>query len=552
MSSAGRLVRLALTDFRERSRRFSFLLTLAFVLYAAFVFLPPNHARYSTMQLGGHRGVYNSAWVGTLVALQTAMFLSLAGFYLVKNTIGRDRRTGVGQVLAATRLSNRAYLAGKTLSNFLVLVSIMAVMVIAAFAMQWIRAEDRTLQPFVLLVPFIFLPLPLLALVAAVATFFESARWLRGGLGNVLYYFLWTAMVVTGAVKSGNVTSGLDPVGIRTVLPQMLASCTRAFPEYDAQGGHFSIGFNFRADGQTWDLTTYEWNGMSWTGAIVLGRLIWLGVALVVLLAATFLFDRFDPALADGARSRGAPDAKSEDAASLPSVNAAPPISRVVWQYEAMPAKLGATGHAVQGNWAGRLFRLTAAELRLSQGGMNRWWYGVAAGCVIACLFAPMELVRAFFFPLAWIWPILIWSALGTREARYGTDALLYSSPRPLSRQIPAIWLSGFCLAAVTGSGMLARLLMQGDLPGVEAWLIGALFIPSLALFLGSAAGSSKPFEILYLVVWYAGPLNKAPYLDFMGTTGESHAAGVHVWFALAALLLLLGAIAARRKRLQI
>jgi hypothetical protein len=183
--------------------------------------------------------------------------------------------------------------------------------------------------------------------------------------------------------------------------------------------------------------------------------------------------------------------------------------------------------------------------------GVSRWWYAVAAGAALACLLAPMEFVRALFFPLAWIWPILIWSALGTREARYGTDALLYSSPRPLIRQIPALWLSGVIVAVLTGSGMIARLLFEGDFAAASGWLAGALFIPSFALFLGSASGSSKLFEILYLIVWYVGPLNKVPFLDFMGVAPESHAEGASYTFAGAALVLLLGSFAARRQRLR-
>jgi hypothetical protein len=40
--------------------------------------------------------------------------------------------------------------------------------------------------------------------------------------------------------------------------------------------------------------------------------------------------------------------------------------------------------------------------------------------------------------------------ALGTREARHGTQQLLASSPRPLSRQLPAAWLAGISCAHVT------------------------------------------------------------------------------------------------------
>ena len=48
------------------------------------------------MTIGGHRGLYNSAYLGSLMALMISPFLSLAGFYLVKNAIDRDIQNGRG------------------------------------------------------------------------------------------------------------------------------------------------------------------------------------------------------------------------------------------------------------------------------------------------------------------------------------------------------------------------------------------------------------------------------------------------------------------------
>ena len=80
--------------------------------------MPPNHSSYATMTIGGHRGLYNSAYLGSLMALLISPFLSLAGFYLVKNAIDRDIQTGVGQILATTTLSKPLYTIGKAISNF--------------------------------------------------------------------------------------------------------------------------------------------------------------------------------------------------------------------------------------------------------------------------------------------------------------------------------------------------------------------------------------------------------------------------------------------------
>jgi len=93
---------IARADFLERVRRYSFLFTLAFALYLGYLATAGN----LVLQVGNMRGIFNSAWVGALLAMVVGSFISLAGFYFVKNTIERDRHTRVGQILAATPIAN--------------------------------------------------------------------------------------------------------------------------------------------------------------------------------------------------------------------------------------------------------------------------------------------------------------------------------------------------------------------------------------------------------------------------------------------------------------
>jgi hypothetical protein len=111
------LYQLARADFLERVRRYSFLLTLALALYLCYA----ATTGHLTLRMGDTRGIFNSAWIGALMALIGSTFVPLAGFYIVKNTIERDRHTRVGQILASTPISKFVYVIGKTLSNFAVL-----------------------------------------------------------------------------------------------------------------------------------------------------------------------------------------------------------------------------------------------------------------------------------------------------------------------------------------------------------------------------------------------------------------------------------------------
>src|ERR1039457_3219009 len=116
-----------------------------------------------SLQLDEYHGVYNSAWVGSMMTLVSTAFISMAGFYMVKNTIQRDQQTRVGLVLATTPMSTSLYTLGKALSNFAVLAAMVSVLAVAAVILQLVRAEGGGLELGKLLVPFIWVALPAMA-----------------------------------------------------------------------------------------------------------------------------------------------------------------------------------------------------------------------------------------------------------------------------------------------------------------------------------------------------------------------------------------------------
>ncbi len=141
----------------------------------------------------------------------------------------------------------------------------------------------------------------------------------------------------------------------------------------------------------------------------------------------------------------------------------------------------------------------------------------------MASLSAPLNAVRGGVAVAALIWPDLIWAQMGTREARFNTASLIFSSERSLWRQLPAVWIAGVIVAAVTNGGLAIRLLITGDRPdSARLDCLRPVFVPSLALALGIWSGTSKVFEAVYTVWWYIGPAHHMPGLDFLGTTPDS------------------------------
>jgi hypothetical protein len=516
------LYHMARADFLERVRRYSFLLTLAGALYLAYSVATEN---VKIIVGGGYRGVYNSAWIGMLMTVCCSTFLSLVGFYIVKNSVQRDADTRVGRILAATPMPNAFYTLAKGLSNFAVLACMVLVLMLAALAMQFMRPEARPIALWQLWSPFLFIALPAMFLTASLALLFETLPILRAGVGNVLYFFLWTA----GLVLAGQAHLD-DPTGI-----QLLLRSTRAALQ---SAGSNPAKFQFMLTiGPERASRTFVWNGIDWTARILLIRLLWVATAIAIALLASLFFHRFDPARQWLSRRIQPPSASSAPITSEEHTPTSSPVSITASHL----TRLGRTSARL------RFAQLVASELRLMLKGQRWWWYAVAAGLLVGELASPLSAARQGVLVAAWIWPILVWSQMGCREARHATGALLFSSERALTRQLPALWTAGVAVAALTGGGVGIRLLMTGDWPGLAAWISAAIFIPSLALALGIWSGSSIPFEALYTVWWYVGPAHQTPSLDFVGTTLTSSRPAD---YALAAVLLLAVSYCGRRVRL--
>jgi hypothetical protein len=192
------------------------------------------------------------------------------------------------------------------------------------------------------------------------------------------------------------------------------------------------------------------------------------------------------------------------------------------------------------------------AELRIMLKGQHGVWYLGTLALIIVGASVPMTAGQSVVLPLAWLWPTLIWSQMGCREVRQGTNQYIFATARPVLRQLPATWLAGVLVAIIVGGGVGLHLLAAGNTQGFATWLVGAFFVPALALSCGVWTNESRLFEALYLFLWYVGPLNRVPNLDYMGASGELHTVGVTVAYVIVTAILLLLAILGRRRQIYV
>jgi len=517
------LYQMVRADFLERTRRYSFLLTLGLSLWLGYTV----YAGQVNLLLGQYKGQPNSAWTGCVIGLVATVWLSLIGFYIVKNSIQRDRETGVGQILATTPMSRLFYTLAKALSNLAVLALMIFILAAAAILIQFLLQlhGGYPVRILPLIAPVLVFGLCALSVTAALAILFETLPILRTGVGNILYFFLWIALLATSVTHIEHSSSSAamhltDFTGLTTIMSQM-QSQVRALDPVGYQGGSsFSVGGLTRAN------KTFVWNGIQWSPAIFLSRAFWIALALSLTSLAALFFDRFDPARSSitaqirARRKNIQPQISHAETASIP--------------FHQSHTRLTPLRHTASRS---RFLALIQAEFRLMARGHSWWWYLVAAGLIAGTLFAPLQDSRGGLILVAWLWPALLWSQMGTREARFSTGPLIFSAPRAFPRQLLAVWAAGVAVTALTGSGLGLRLLILQDWPALTAWASAALFIPALALTLGVLTQSRKPFEALYIAWWYVGPLHHLPRLDFMATTSQSATPGIYATATLALIL---------------
>ncbi len=525
MNSLRIIYHLARADFLERVRRYSFLVMLGLAALLGYQTAIGN----VQLQLGDYRGEFNSAWVGGMMSIIATFFIGWFGFYLVKGSVARDRETGVGQIMATTPMTRPLYTLGKWISNFAILMLMVVILAIFGIAIQFLSGESTQVNLNTYLPPFIFIVMPLMALVAAIAVLFEAIPFLLGGFGNIVYFFGFIMMLPLIMEQDFiNTYPAIEPMGLALLKADMTEEVLKVFPDYD---NSFMIGGM-----DTPIIGTFTWTGIEWTPAIIGARFAFIGLAILLTLLAAIFFDRFDPSRSKPRRMKS---------------TASPSAPEIVSTSQALPTPhLTPLTSSPLGNAAANGFnfpRVLTAELKLLLKGQRWWWYIAAAGLIIACFANPSATTREIVLPFAWIWPILIWSAIGNREIHNNVQQLTFSSASPLMRQLPAQWVAGFIVTLIMASGAAVRFVLDGDTVGLLALLSGAFFIPSLALASGVWSGTSKSFEILYMVIWYLGPLNKVPGLDFIG----SHSNGYPQFFILFSIALIAFAIFGRSRQLQ-
>ncbi len=416
-------------------------MTLLASIAFAYTFLPAPEASYSTVRVGEYVGYYNAAWVGHVTAIMSSTFLWLIGFYLVNNGIKRDRDTGVGQIVATTSISNIKYLFAKTISNFLVLLTIVFIVILMALGVLFYRGSDHPFNFSQFFLPYLLATIPSIFLVGALAVFMEVVFGRYTVLMNIAFFFLFIITVSNVNAGQTSTLNWLDILGTKTLTDGISNVVNTMHPDTVRQ---VSVGFIF---GGIEKKKFFLFEGSTFSSAYILMRLMWMMIALVLVFISSRLFHRFDDA------QRVAINTKKKSVDIIEEKYIPKDI-----HLPALPVATPALG----------ILPFVKTELLILIRKGPKWFWLITIGGFVALFFMPLKIAHQFGLPVLWFLQINRWADIATKEKFFGTHYFTYAAFKPLQRLLTSQVLSGWILAVMLALPLIIRFLMIGDLSNID------------------------------------------------------------------------------------
>lgn len=482
-------------DYLQRTRSYAFLITLCASLAIAYTFVPEPNANYSTIRIADYVGYYNSAWFGYVTAIMTSVFLSLIGFYLVNSGIKTDGDTKVGQVIAATSLSNFTYLSYKTVSNFLMLLTIVCAVFVMSIVLFFLYHDGFPFEPLQFIWPYLLIILPALFFIAVLAVLFEVLFGKYSAIQNVGFFFLFAILMVYMPKTDSQFM--LDVFGNKIVIHQMEETVREIL--HTDEKTDLTIGYVL---GNVKQANKFVFNGIDFPASFVLSRFLWIfgSIALIALMAPYFhRFSRNDRLRAK----------KLSAEKELP----------------VLPPDVGMSNLPVAEIDYGILPILKTELILLIRKGKKWLWLLNLLGMVLLVIL-PLKISHQLVLPILWFLQVGRVSEIITKEQSNNVRYFAFTSYRPLSRVLFSQLLSAFVLLLFLALPLLIRLALYEDFTSLFSIVLGSLLLVCTSAALGILSKGKKLFEVLFFMITYAN-INAIPFVDYFG--GFEHGRSYHM-----------------------
>ncbi|MCL1998338.1 MAG: hypothetical protein FWG65_06175 [Turicibacter sp.] len=520
----------AKVDFLESFRKFSFVAMVALALFGAVFFVPVAEiGRFSFFEIMPTEifQTSNATWIPLASAMGIGFFLTITGFFYLRSSIGNDEKLGISEIILASSGKISAYLFGKFLAGVALLAIFAAVAIFGAFVMLLLNfpdvfsAEYFSVRTF--FVPYAFL-LATLPLTSAFALFFGSFKPLRGAIGSTIYIF--GLLMMLAPLLDVNAPPRTMPIWQRSLdfFGMIYLQDIIKFALYESTGDHvirqmaFLGGFiteipttqHIHLFFTTMPLGLFEFSAL---GLTLLYSLTLLAIAAPLYIVSRKLSNvNFPRKRAKISESEISKNEKSAENSESPSYAAAKISDRY--------------SHFVG----------VKSELRLMLGGRSLLWRLIAIAGLVATIFAPLPVVQIYIMPILMLWFINAFSGLGYKEHHHGVLAIISAVPNGRTRQILYSYMAGLFVAFVLVLPVAVRMFAVGEFAGVVVALSAAVFVPSLAIFLGELSKSNRFFEMLLIFMTYTA-VNNIDFINYLALHPINASIGQGVTFLLIGLI---------------
>lgn len=499
-----RLAAIVRADFLIRLRRPSTVVVFLLLSFVPYLWIPKPSTGRALFVMNNQRAIYNSAAIGVATATIGTIFIGLFGFYVISNALKRDVISRCGYVIASTTMRGSEYIAGKFAGNVVFLVVFTLGFMATAMAMVVVRGE-APLEPLLFAKQYLLLLPPTIFFISAVAILFESTPLLRTKFGDVLYFFLWVALmgVVVSTMErnpSARWASYFDVSGMGLLLQQMKAYYHTSSVSIGATGFDAAKG-------------TIVYSGLRLDWQWLLPRVAATVWPVSLLAVARVFFHRFDPA-----RVRAVVNEKAHRSWIGRLNLLLKPLARV---FVRIP--VSGNGSLVRSAVADAVTTIAAFPLAIV----------AILGVAIASLATPDVL------PIAYAACALAISDIACREKRAGTTGLVFAAPSLRDRFVWWKLLTTLFVSVAFLAIPIARAIVHRP-SATPSLLLGVLFLAAAATFLGIVSSNPKTFIVAFLTFWYIALSDKGatPSFDFAGWFGTATPSVIAAYAALTLALL--------------
>lgn len=471
---------IAKADFKERTRRFSFLVLCVSAVLAAFLFVPNPNAEMTSIAVDARyfSQATNWTWIPMASALCTGVLLPVMGFFYLRNSLSLDRKTGIVDFVYTSPVGRVTYLLGKYLSNLLILLCMLLVVSLTSFCMTILQFPSMEISTvhcfsyFLCMIPGIFL-CAALALIMEVVPLFQSriGMWMVG----IVYFIVYVVCISSLFDDSqGIIVRFFDMTGFLWLKDSINLSV------YDITGKPAQVAMFVYEDGMISNhrLPELFFVPLSFSTNRLSEKICMIVLGIILCLVASFFMQRY----------------KNTEKNSITS------------------EKVYKKSHG---------YGLFMTELILTFRSCSVVWFIVMLLLWLSMFFADIETAQGMLWILSIAWSCVLFSEYGCREKKHNLNTFFPTFFHAYSNQLLIRFSVGGIVSLFVSVPIILRTAFIGEFSGAVAGIIFALFIPALSIFLGQISGKERMFEIIFLIICYV-MLNTTSFISLYVVSGKA------------------------------